>query len=47
MLLEIGIGDAYGAGFEFAPVKKIENYNNLTSYHAHELGIVAGNYTTL
>lgn len=45
MLLEIAIGDAYGAGFEFSPVEKIETYNDLTAYHGHDLGIPAGNYT--
>lgn len=45
MLVEIAIGDAYGAGFEFSSIKKIEKYNNLTSYHTHELGMPAGNYT--
>lgn len=45
MLLEIGIGDAYGAGFEFSPKEKVEAHNDLTKYHEHELGIQAGNYT--
>ena len=45
MLLQIGIGDAYGAGFEFSPMEKIQNYNDLTSYHTHELDIPAGHYT--
>lgn len=45
MLLEIGIGDAYGAGFEFSPREKVEAHNDLTKYHEHELGIPAGNYT--
>ncbi|GAA3936885.1 ADP-ribosylglycohydrolase family protein [Litoribacillus peritrichatus] len=45
MLLEIGIGDAYGAGFEFSPYEKIKAHNSLTSYQSHELGIPAGNYT--
>lgn len=45
MLLEIAIGDAYGAGFEFSPKSKIEQWNTLTAYQDHELGIKAGNYT--
>lgn len=45
MLLEIAIGDAYGAGFEFAPADKIQKFNNLMSYHQHELGIAPGCYT--
>lgn len=45
MLLEIGIGDAYGAGFEFSSLEKIKKHNNLESYQAHELGMSAGRYT--
>lgn len=45
MLLEIAIGDAYGAGFEFCAREKIRRHNNLSSYVAHELGIEAGRYT--
>ncbi|USD22782.1 ADP-ribosylglycohydrolase family protein [Microbulbifer variabilis] len=45
MLLEIGIGDAYGAGFEFSPREKVETYNNLSQYCEHELGIAPGCYT--
>jgi ADP-ribosyl-[dinitrogen reductase] hydrolase len=45
MLLEIAIGDAYGAGFEFAPRAKIERHNDGANYVAHELGIPAGRYT--
>ena len=45
MLLEIAIGDAYGAGFEFAPLEKVARYNTVTQYHAHEWGIPAGHYT--
>lgn len=45
MLLEIGIGDAYGAGFEFSSKEKVDTYNDLTCYHEHELGIQAGCYT--
>jgi ADP-ribosylglycohydrolase len=35
MLIEGAIGDAYGAGFEFAWRTKIRNKNNLTQYEAH------------
>lgn len=45
MLIEIAIGDAYGAGFEFAPRAKIERHNDGAGYVAHELGIPAGHYT--
>lgn len=45
MLLEIAIGDAYGAGFEFASKEKVTNFNNLTAYHEHGLGIAPGHYT--
>ncbi|MBI3229892.1 MAG: ADP-ribosylglycohydrolase family protein [Burkholderiales bacterium] len=45
MLLEIAIGDAYGAGFEFGPTEKIRQHNHATHYQVHELGIAAGNYT--
>lgn len=45
MLVEIAIGDAYGAGFEFCSRAKIERSNTLAAYVAHELGIPAGHYT--
>ncbi len=45
MLLHIGIGDAYGAGFEFSSRDKINKYNDLTTYCEHDLGLPAGNYT--
>ncbi|KZN28617.1 hypothetical protein N480_11030 [Pseudoalteromonas luteoviolacea S2607] len=45
MLLEIAIGDAYGAGFEFAKREKITQFNNLSAYHEHGLGIAPGHYT--
>lgn len=45
MLLEIAIGDAYGAGFEFAPREKIVRHNGGCAYVGHELGIPAGHYT--
>ena len=35
MLLELAIGDAYGAGFEFVDQQTIELYNNLNGYIQH------------
>jgi ADP-ribosylglycohydrolase len=45
MLLEIAIGDAYGAGFEFSAREKIVHGNTLARYLPHDLGIEAGHYT--
>lgn len=45
MILEIAIGDAYGAGFEFCAREKITQFNTLNNYITHELGIEAGHYT--
>lgn len=45
MLIHIAIGDAYGAGFEFAPRAKIDAHNDGAAYVDHELGIPAGRYT--
>ena len=46
MLLELAIGDAYGAGFEYAPKDKIQQSPHLTRYFSHESGnIPAGAYT--
>lgn len=45
MLLELAIGDAYGAGFEFSSLEKVKAYNDLTSYQQHGLGMTAGSYT--
>ena len=45
MLLELAIGDAYGAGFEFAPQEKIDRYNDLSTYQQHEFGMPRGTYT--
>ncbi|MES2039479.1 MAG: ADP-ribosylglycohydrolase family protein [Pseudomonadota bacterium] len=45
MLLEIAVGDAYGAGFEFCGREKIMLSNTLEKYVPHELGIQAGCYT--
>lgn len=35
MLLELAIGDAYGAGFEYAEPEIVESQNNLSSYVQH------------
>jgi ADP-ribosylglycohydrolase len=46
MLVEIAIGDAYGAGFENAPERIIRNHNNLSSYISQPRhSIAAGSYT--
>src|ERR1700722_7553285 len=46
MLVEIAIGDAYGAGFEYAPDKLVRERNNLSSYIQHPRhGIKPGYYT--
>ncbi len=45
MLVEIAMGDAYGAGFEFCSREKIHRSNHLAGYVPHELGIEAGHYT--
>ena len=46
MLLELAIGDAYGAGFEFADQQTIELYNNLNGYIKHPFhDIPPGCYT--
>ncbi len=46
MLLELAIGDAYGAGFEYAS-ELIPQHNNLLGYvqHPRHLGIRPGRYT--
>ncbi|MBX2859064.1 MAG: ADP-ribosylglycohydrolase family protein [Cellvibrionaceae bacterium] len=45
MLLEIGMGDAYGAGFEFAPKEKVDAFNNLKAYRKPAFKILPGCYT--
>ncbi|HRF41815.1 MAG TPA: ADP-ribosylglycohydrolase family protein [Saprospiraceae bacterium] len=37
MIIEGAIGDAYGAGFEFADMEFIKNKNQLTHYQQHPL----------
>ena len=46
MLLELAIGDAYGAGFEFADHNIIDDHNDLSGYIKHQKhDITPGNYT--
>lgn len=45
MMKEIAIADAYGAGFEFCGIEKINKYNNLSNYMPHELYGFCGKYT--
>ena len=46
MLLELAIGDAYGAGFEYADVELIQRYNDLSGYVKHPRhNIQRGAYT--
>lgn len=47
MLVEMAIGDAYGAGFEYAPDSTVREKNNLYSYVQHQLhrGLSPGRYT--
>lgn len=46
MLLELAVGDAYGAGFEYAPEWLVRSRNTLTSYVRHPTHRIApGAYT--
>src|SRR5579864_25538 len=46
MLLELAIGDAYGAGFEYADTEMIRQQNNLSHYVKHPRhNIQPGSYT--
>ncbi len=45
MFLEIAIGDAYGAGFEFSLRQKIIKYNSGTHYAPTHFGVPKGHYT--
>lgn len=46
MLLEIAIGDAYGAGFEYVNPPIIRDYNDLSGYRQHPRhGTLPGQYT--
>jgi ADP-ribosylglycohydrolase len=46
MLVELAIGDAYGAGFEYAPVTVIEQHNTASYFVQHPTHLIRpGNYT--
>src|SRR5687767_5485722 len=46
MLLELAIGDAYGAGFEYVDRQTIETHNDAAHYIAHPRhNIGSGRYT--
>ncbi len=46
MLIEIAIGDAYGAAFEYVPRRHIERHNNLGGYARHPRhALEPGHYT--
>lgn len=46
MLIELAIGDAYGAGFEYAAEKYVRKHNTLTGYVRHPRHkLVPGSYT--
>lgn len=47
MMLALAIGDAYGAGFEYAPRSIVEQHNTLRAYIQHQkhAGIKPGMYT--
>ena len=46
MLLELAIGDAYGAGFEYVDSELVERYNDLSGYVQHpRYQIGSGRYT--
>ena len=35
MLVELAVGDAYGAGFEYVSAERVRRHNDLSGYHAH------------
>ena len=46
MLVELAIGDAYGAGFEFAPAEFVAAHNTLSAYVQHPRhSLKPGSYT--
>lgn len=46
MLLELAIGDAYGAGFEYADAAFVRQYNDLGNYRQHpKHKLIPGSYT--
>ncbi len=36
MMLELAVGDAYGAGFEYIDEAAVRKFNDLSSYRKHE-----------
>ena len=46
MMLELAVGDAYGAGFEFVDAEIVKAHNNLRGYRKHQkYDIGNGRYT--
>ncbi|MBR9703836.1 ADP-ribosylglycohydrolase family protein [Candidatus Pacearchaeota archaeon] len=46
MIIELAIGDAYGAGFEYVPREIIERHNDLSKYISHQKWeTIPGTYT--
>ncbi|GAA4528163.1 ADP-ribosylglycohydrolase family protein [Amycolatopsis samaneae] len=47
MLIELAVGDAYGAGFEYADPEFVKAHNTLGGYvqHPHHRGVLPGRYT--
>lgn len=46
MLVELAIGDAYGAGFEYAPDRIVRDFNTLSGYIQHQrYSFAPGSYT--
>ncbi|MBB4910038.1 ADP-ribosylglycohydrolase family protein [Actinophytocola algeriensis] len=47
MLVELAVGDAYGAAFEYAPAPVVAEHNDVTDYcrHPTHAGIAPGDYT--
>lgn len=47
MLIEMAIGDAYGAGFEYVKAATVQAYNDLSKYRQHPrwTGMTPGHYT--
>lgn len=47
MLVELAVGDAYGAAFEYVPASVVAEHNDVTGYcrHPTHAGIAPGNYT--
>src|SRR5690348_9192118 len=45
MLVEIGVGDAYGAGFEYASPAVVRQRNDLSGYFRRRRPVDVGTYT--